>query len=535
MEGISEFMLAKRDLLLAFPPAWPAWWVLTNRAEKEQRLEVLKIARAYDPKPLYGARLAFDEMLRAAGAMKKGPLLAGYTKSGIPFYNNPAEGQYKPEICFGPMGSLKTNSFFIPRALSWPFSMAIFEATGETAMRCAHYRRRYGDVLIFNPNGSFRPYLEGEGLTEVCYNPLADMDPFDPALDTKVSKIAGAALEKQHGRDRYWDITSQDLIETLMMSEIELRKPGTVTLPRIAEIVYTAPRQYCRWALNYVRNAFTRLRLIRYAYANDEIKSLHEVLQNTCTQLKPFMSPAVARALSRNDFSCGSLLEEVKTVIVIGALEHMGAHNTDRLRSFLLECFLAEVQSERFKKRVPVQFQVDELGQQPPSEAIRQCMSSLRKFNAFMSVAINDYGTLCDLYGERGADTFINNAGLVQWVARDVAGSEMVSRLAGKTDVKGYGKTINSPAALNWEDPADVHMHRMSVTETLSQQQRDLILAQEVREMSLASHDQIVFMDGVPSPILCERRPFFRIPELRRKARRSSFDPPESFWKQLLA
>jgi type IV secretory pathway TraG/TraD family ATPase VirD4 len=254
---------------------WFVW--LIRRSIKKERAAWAE-ATKYEPKNTRGdAGFATDKEIKDAGGFKKGEISVGFTlNTNREIFYNPNEGQLKPTMVFGSMGSWKTTSSQIPLALRWKGSLIMFEATGETAMTTAHYRQTFGPVQIINPMGAYRQYLKG--LPEVGYNPLDPYwcNPNDPAtFGTRMAKIAAGCAEESDSRNKFWDNSSRGLIKTIGMAEVALRPPGKATLGGIADIIHQDPKGYARWAVGRVRNPKLYTRLMRYARpGTDDFRSM---------------------------------------------------------------------------------------------------------------------------------------------------------------------------------------------------------------------------------------------------------------------
>lgn len=78
---------------------------------------------------------------------------------------NPANGQYKPILVFGGMGSGKTSGVMTPAALGASrISKLFMEATAERVLVAAHHCREDGPVYIINPMGVFEKEFRAASL-----------------------------------------------------------------------------------------------------------------------------------------------------------------------------------------------------------------------------------------------------------------------------------------------------------------------------------------------------------------------------------
>jgi len=274
-------------------------------------------------------------------------------------------------------------------------------------------------------------------------------------------------------------------------------------MPRIgqvARICFEDPKHFCGWATRQVRNPELRAMLLRFANESDDVRSLHEVRQNACTHLAAFLEPHIDRSLSHDDVRIGEMRQRVMTLIIVTPLESKGV--LESYRTLCLEQGFAELQSEQFAGTVPYVKQVDELAQSPRMNSVLQAASSLRKFNGLLDITINDYGTLQHIYGREAADTFINNAGVIQFMStKDEIGCSKLSAMLGEREVFSSTKSVSNPLP-------GANRGQTSVNETWSKQRKPLLAPFEIRQ-DLGPRDQIIFMDGVARPILAKKRPYF--------------------------
>jgi hypothetical protein len=102
-----------------------------------------------------------------------------------------------------------------------------------------------------------------------------------------MSKVAAGCSEKQSSRGRYWDNTSRGLIKTIGMAMVEFAPPDKINLGQLANIIFDDPLRYAQFAVQRIKNDKLAARLMRYARpGTSDVKSIREVIQNTCTQLE---------------------------------------------------------------------------------------------------------------------------------------------------------------------------------------------------------------------------------------------------------
>lgn len=499
---------------------WIPWWLI-QRGRKRRRA-VVEANMAFDPADTFDhAHFKSDEELEAAGCFKPGPTVVGYTDSGKEIYYNPDPGKLKPVIVFSGMGGGKTTSVHIPFAQRWRGSLIVLEGTGETAMVTAHHRKTFQPVTQINPTHAYSKYLEG--IPYRRYNPMAPywFDPKDgDTFGTRADRLAAAIAPFEKSRDPYWDNTSRGLFKTLCMT-VAVLEPKKAHLGYVADIIARGPLPYFKWAYEKLSAGKLKDRVARYVSV-DDVKSIQEVIQNTITHIDFLMEEPIDACLRAPETIFGNTRTQAQTIFIVNSMETLKVSR--KFRALLLECLLAELMNERLLgSSVPVAILVDELKQYGFLECVAEAMSSLRKFNAFMNICINDYGSFKGLYGDE-VETFIGNAGCVYWIggAKDKSGSEYLSAYMGEREVITESKSVSWGAGLNYDKPGRLAIKRLGPSVQNNFKQQRLMLPHEVRDLA-GTGKEIVFMDGVKGPILANMRPYYKVPELRRKARRNPY------------
>jgi type IV secretory pathway TraG/TraD family ATPase VirD4 len=292
-----------------------------------------------------------------------------------------------------------------------------------------------------------------------------------------------------------------------------LRPPGLANVGRVAKIAFEDPIHYCKWAARQIKGHPELVsELLRYCRPGiDQVKSIQEVVQSLCTHTACFNEPVIADCLRSADLWFGNCRRVPQTISIVSPIENQGANN--HFLSFCLEQIFAQIQSAQFDGLIPVAIVVDEFGAYPRMESVRLAFSSLRKFNSFIALAVNDYGTLVDTYGKQAAEGFLENAGMVQYMStKSTSGCTHLSEMLGDIQVDSENIAITNPTPGSQGNP--------TVNRTHSKQRRRLLEPFEIAQ--LGSQEQIVKMSGVSRPILCSKRPYYET-NLARKAARNPF------------
>ena len=493
--------------------------VLMVRAEAKARRKAMH----YDPPVIWGGGFATDKEQEAAQIFKRSKysVPAGVSwETKRQMWYTPKPGMSKSCVCFGAQGSLKTSSLQIPTALQFEGSMLIFESTLETAITSAEARLKWGPVILLASGDEHQRYFRNTGVVARRYNPHAPYwcNPRLRAFWDRSEKIALGLVPEQETREPYFNMRSRHLTQAIGMA-LSILYPQHASAGNVARIMFRNPRGFCRMAANRLPPGALRDLLWSFVYPPPEIKSVEDVIQNACMHLKPFLTPHCAYALSRSEFTIGSLRQRRQTVIVVRSMESMGAEY-DPFLTFVFESGLSEIQSDQFAGREKLAVMIDEALQFPRMTTLIRAMTSLRKYNTFMILCANHYEGLVAKYGKE-ASVFLNDAGMISWMGtKSTADCKTLSEMLGDTEV--FRQTKSIPLIGNG-----------SITENWSKEKRPLMAPFEIAQ-NLGARDQIVFIPdcGVGRPILCKKRPYFEDWKLKRKARANPFNhSKKGFWR----
>jgi len=506
--------------ILSCPPAWPFYVVHKVRQAAKIRKAQVEEAAGFEAHPTFGsAHFKTDQELEAF--FDKGEILAGFsTQSDRPIYYTPKPGQRKPIVVFGGMGSGKTSSVIIPFLLKWKGSVLLFTSTYEDAAVALDFRRRLQNCSYINPTGENEQIFRG--CRKTALNPIGTYWMGNrKTRGVRASKIsAGKVPSDGAPKEIYWQLSSREVDRCLTLCEVELF-PDRANIPRVARRTLDDPIAFMKWAYPRLQSPEVRDLAARWIRAGvNEVRSVQEVIQNLQTHVEMFVDPIFGDTLRWDLMRMGSLRQVPQTLVIANPLANMGGDGTNTYNSSVMEWAIAEFQSTQFAGNVPVAIVIDELAQYPKSEALKRSLTSLRKFGCFPVLGINDYSYLTSTYGKE-ADAFINNAGLSIWLqAKSKDGSEHLSGMLGEREVETYQKSSSFNGGFNWDKPTLAMVRKqMHVNHNYALHKQPLLLPHEVRELG----GSVVFMDGVPGPILAEPRGYFKIPWLKKLAGKNPF------------
>jgi type IV secretion system protein VirD4 len=342
-----------------------------------------------------------------------------------------------------------------------------------------------------------------------------DRETFGP----RALKIAEACVREGDERTSYWYSSSRELAQWVIMYFARHGEAHERNLPHVARVISGDIFGFARHVLTATKDPFIRAMAGRYAADGaEDIRSLLEIIENTRTELKFLLDPAVAETLSgESDITFSECKRRIVSIYVI-----LPPDITDGklMRLFFCSAIGELLRSDaRGDKRTLI------MADEYASMGIRdgeKVFATARKFNTQLWVCLQDMAQLKALHPHSSAhETFINNAGVIQWLdAGDLEGSRYLSELCGDSEVYGNSKSVNV-------DPDRGTIH---ISDSMGQTGRRLILPHEVRE--LGPREQILFVDGVRGAIRASRKPYFET-RMNRYARPNPFYRKEGSWRKM--
>jgi type IV secretion system protein VirD4 len=499
------------------------------RGEQRRRAIMEEIA-AYDPANIHGnASFGNDAALEA----KK-----YFEPEGIPVGDSQESGRtiyFKartPLLTIGKNGSGKsTNS--IQRALLSPsmgkYSVILLDTTGEHSAVCMDYRSQFGPVDIINPCDVFpeelKPYKRSR------WNPIGPhwLCPASPMLSSRAGAVAAPIFPRIEGNNRYFYDSPRNALKAICMAQAKFGKPGECNLPFIAREIINGQGgifAYARYMVPRIDDPFIRSQLLRFSDENAEkVKSIVEFMETAVTEMDCFNDEAVADCLGGpSDVTFGMCKEQVRTISIVLPLEVLSG-GLAKLLKLTLSCIIGELMRKDGTGDVPVVVIADELYallQGQADNGIDVAWSASRKYNWQLWACVHDLSQLKELF-PKTYQTFINNAGVQQWLAAsDLESSTYLSSLLGEKEVYGLSKSLNYSAGFDYSDaPSDDALRKLQISHNQSQHGRKLMLPFELRQQ-LGPREQILVLEGVP-PIRAGRRAYYEVEELRRRARPNPF------------
>ncbi len=514
-----------------------AWISAQIAAGKKQRKAAVKSAVQYDAdRTFQSSEWASDEDLRNAGCFADNGFPAGFSKSGKQIF---FPGKRKPHgVVLGSTGSGKTTSCLINVILSWTFALICLDLFGELAIVCARARRRYGPVWIIAPYRMFEDELPESQFPRVGFNPLSPryIDPENREMvGIRCAKIASAiVLKEDHAAEKYWANTSRQLVTVVMICVILYFPRRLRNLATVAAVIMGDVPAFARRMMEISGDPYVRAKLSRYATrpGRDEVKSLLEVIESARTEVEFLTEPPVADCLSRDEIDVDDVMHGKASVFVMQPQEVV--NELTRFRRLVVTCFLGRLMQEDGAFATPTLLVIDELYCLGAGlEELEKAWTTVRKLNLRLYVSIPSVGALAQLFPQ-SYKMILDSCGLKQFCDVNLDDSELVSVMCGEREVTRRTKSVNWSPLYNYENPSNVDLKNLHVTNNNATERMPLIRPHELRN-DLGPDGQITFIADVPRPILAKRLRYFEIPRLKRRASANPYVTRKSNSKRVTA
>jgi type IV secretion system protein VirD4 len=494
------------------------WFLHQHAVAQKQRNEAAKNATAYKPDRTFtSSEWASEEDLRKAGCFTKNGFPAGFCDSGKQIF---FPGKRKPNgIVFGSTGSGKSTSCLLNVILSWAFSLVCFDLFGELAVVAAKARSRYGPVQIVAPYPVFQDELSQ--FPNVGFNPLSprSIDPNDRNMvGIRCAKLASAiVLKDDHAAEKYWANTSRQLVTVVIMCVVLYFPERLRNLATVAAIIMDDVFDFARRMMVISDDPYIRAKLSRFAVklGDSDVKSLLEVVESARTEVEFLTEPAVADCFSRDDLNLDDVMHGKMSVFVMQPQELV--KEMTRFRRVFLTWFLGRYQREDAAYANPALVLIDELLTIGFLDDLDLALTTVRKLNLRFYLSIPSVGALAQLYPQT-FKVILDSCGLKQWCDVNVDDSEFLSNLCGEREIVRRTKSVNWSPLYNYEKPSNLDLQNLHVSNNTTTERVPLIRPHELRD-NLGPDGIVMFMAEVSKPILAKRRPYFKIPGLRRKSR----------------
>lgn len=378
--------------------------------------------------------------------------------------------------------------------LTWPSSAVVLDPKGELYRLTAGYRRTFGPVFAFCPDGRGHRY-----------DPIAELDASPEALK------AAALLVLRPEQDRENAVFAQRaamLLSAMFRSARAARRPALAEVRALLdlgpfELVRRLDAQGNPDVRRWVRDFLLRDPREFRAEDLNEDRFLSSAWGTLLTRLDPLLSDGVLRATGGMDFHAADFTSSPATLYLIfgeAELEHTQAVLQLVLLALALS-WLRAADAAPDQERLPILLALDEAGRVPVPR-LPDLVSTVAGRGLSVLTVVQSLAQLQDAYGPAGAHTILANSHAhLYWSTNDLRTAEDLARLLGQQSVPEtrYSRRVGAL------QPDPVRMTAL--------RPRELLTPDEFRQIP---KDHLVAIVGECPPILGRRLDWRCVPWLRR-------------------
>ena len=390
-------------------------------------------------------------------------------------------------ISCGPNGSGKTRRLALIalcRLLGW--SIVLIDTKGSLCAMTHGLRASQGcKNYIFNPGDML-------GLGTQTHNPIAALDPKSMYFVDDVNEHAETVITvDENTHEKHWPEAGQDLFAGLEMyvasvlngSMGDIRALLGQSATDFRRMIKITPFTYEGVDYPCVRDAAMLLKLPAMYYKlaqfedmQPDDRELKSIFTTTKTQTRSFDSDPIKNVLSGSAVDFSKLKEEASPVYLIVPPSRLETYA--KWLRLMIASILRSLLQDVKRAKVPVMFIFDEAYAllKGGFKIVETLYAQVREFGVKFWFLYQDMAQMLMLYGQHGFETYISNAGVLQFFApQDNVTAEYASKRTGhdtKYALSGSGSRSWGNGGVNVSSSASV-----------SQIDRALMLPQELREM----------------------------------------------------
>jgi type IV secretory pathway TraG/TraD family ATPase VirD4 len=271
---------------------------LLSRGEAKKKQQ--EAFRGFKPKNVFGAfDWAKNPELRRAGLFKSGGIHFGFSPDGRRRLNYQKAGHLLI-VAAARTGKLLTVICGIVMSLKGRTTLLLIDPKAEITCICGKFRRRFGNVYVWNPYGICLDYMGG--LTQAGWNPMSDIDWSSPNAFSDCFKLISTFWKEAGGQaDPHWSTSALSLVATIVYTLGRYGKPGEKNLPAMRAVLTGSHGgsiyAFCREGLK-INDETVRAGLARFAAPGaEENKELSGIISSAITQTAWLSNPAIAETL----------------------------------------------------------------------------------------------------------------------------------------------------------------------------------------------------------------------------------------------
>ncbi|WP_263356139.1 type IV secretory system conjugative DNA transfer family protein [Acidicapsa ligni] len=473
--------------------------MIARDSANKSRQKRIKAAYVFNPeKTQASAGFAAEAEIERGGLFKGKGIRFGFSPDGKRVLRYPGSGHVLV-VAAARSGKLLTVVATMILSLSRKVSLCLIDPKAEIISIVGKARRACGKVAVWNPYEICLDYMKG--LRQVSLNPMDDIDPHSINFWSDCWKLVSTHWdESEEKSDPHWGPSGKSLFGGIVQVLVKYGKPEERNLPTARAILTGANghsiHEFAREVMALNDPSLQQI-FARYAAKGaEESKEIQSFISTATTQTEFLNDPAIAGKLMRSDVSVRDLVREAGTTLAI-CLPVNRLHTSKAFSLFsgwVLHITLEEGQKGRRSDCIVV---IDEMSLIGYSKAWQDAFALAAGAAGLKIVAIyQDVSQIMNQFG-KAWPTIVQNCGLTIWFgARDQATRDVVSKLAGETEVLSRNRSVS----------IDHLTGEPHVSDSASSVVRPVIRPSEVG--ALASDEMLVFCEGVRGVIKAKRKPY---------------------------
>jgi type IV secretion system protein VirD4 len=505
-------------VLIAAPFVYLLFWA--DEKKRQEIQERRKAATEFEPvarentQSQNSARWASEDAMQKAGLFNGAGWFIGFsseTGRAMRWAGNDGHG-----CLIAPTGQGKgvcVQSFNMLGGFD-DYSVVCIDPKGEQAAVTGEYRSRLGPVYVLNPYGILREELNA--LQWAQYNTMSRLNPHDVInFGPLAAKQADAIVwQDEIGTERnHWSKNARKGIHGLIMALAQYGAAREKNLVRVAEIISTGEIwDYCLWVMKKNPDTSIRQKVAKFAVDPSKIENkgeLASILSTMDTEVDFLSDAAIAESLRRSSFQFADLKKRVCTVYIILPLDYLEI--SSRYFRLLVSCALSELIDPAARGSVRTVMMLDEFYQYGALSAVDNAMRMARGSRVQLFPVVTSIGDLKARYPQTWRSFLSNSVVRMFMAAQDDETAEYMARECGDREIVVWSQSMREDRTKGYGGLYDV-----DVSYSMSGQREPLLNDHQAR--SLTSNEMLVMVRGLGS-IAAGRVPFFKIEELRRRAR----------------
>jgi type IV secretion system protein VirD4 len=407
----------------------------------------------------------------------------------------------------------KGVSTIIPNLIEYPGSVLVIDPKGENAQITAN-RRGKGSKFVKQSLGQDVYVLDPfnvSGHPTSSYNPLSMIDiNADSAVDD-AALIAEAIVIQSSGDNQHFSSAARNLIRGLILFACTRSDPKERNLLFVRDCLTRDIKGQALLMAEMMEEeaCFGVIRRSANSLSSKDPRERAGVISTAVEQTDFLDSPALARCLSRSDFSLTDLKRKPTSVYLCLPAGRMETHK--RWLRIIVNLAVQAMEIEPAKPKWPVLFVMDEFAVLDHLSSIEKAAGQIAGFGVKLWPIIQDLSQLQSIYKDRW-ETFMGNAGLMQCFGNnDLTTLQYLSQRLGKSTIM----------QVSTSEVSRIDLSRGFTGESNQLQTTELMTSDEIgRFFSRQSRAQILLWPGA-DPIAIDRVEYYNHPWFAGK-----FDPP---------